>query len=166
MSLGETQTQREKGNNREIQLREKDIRRCRRERDGVDVRDWKESEETKMRQEGREKKANEVKWGGERQSSSTDDRTVKTEKESCASDSNWTFFFFFFFMFIFIFPHESPEWPLNGLLHKGHLVSWARGIITEAGKTARLWAWQRLITSNTRACVREITEVINTSRMF
>lgn len=39
MSLGETQTQREKGNNREIQLREKDIRRCRRERDGVDVRD-------------------------------------------------------------------------------------------------------------------------------
>lgn len=34
----------------------------------------------------------------------------------CAPDSDRGDFFSFFL-------HESPEWPLNGLLHKGHLVT-------------------------------------------
>lgn len=67
----------------------------------------------------------------------TEDRIRKERKTMC----------FWVKLNLFFLLHESSEWPLNELLHKGHSVSWAHRIITEAGKWLHLWSRQRLITN-------------------
>lgn len=142
-----------------------------RQRDSCErIRYWKVEEgerhcgckETELKQEERREKGewkSQMKWNEEEK------RKQHRRLDNKERQRGGGLCFWFNQNVFLIFLHESPEWPLNRLLHEVHLVSWTHRIHNDTGseETAHLGGtWLRLIRGITPACVREIIELMNT----